>query len=136
MMLQTLMALRVRRSRIRILEAVTRLPTYTQYSLTHMVYSSSAHRTTTPRKQAASNAAEADITYTAERKFSRTERGLVKAFEEESETLQNITDYFTLLMKKRLISSTLRVTLWKKKALPPPLMIRNVRVFRQITRGW
>ncbi|RYC61341.1 hypothetical protein CHU98_g4861 [Xylaria longipes] len=33
------------------------------------------------------------------RKFGRMERGLVKALEEESETLQNITDYFTPLMK-------------------------------------
>ncbi|GAP91029.2 putative cytochrome P450 [Rosellinia necatrix] len=32
-------------------------------------------------------------------RFGRVEKGLVKALEEESETLQNITDYFTPLMK-------------------------------------
>ncbi|KAI0556124.1 Alpha/Beta hydrolase protein [Xylaria curta] len=36
---------------------------------------------------------------TLPRRFGRIERGLVKALEEESETLQNITDYFTPLMK-------------------------------------
>ncbi|KAI1179612.1 hypothetical protein F4777DRAFT_533292 [Nemania sp. FL0916] len=36
---------------------------------------------------------------TLPRRFGRVERGLVKALEEESETLQNITDYFTPLMK-------------------------------------
>jgi hypothetical protein len=33
------------------------------------------------------------------RRFGRFESGLVKALKEESETLQNITDYFTPLMK-------------------------------------
>ncbi|KAI0860439.1 Alpha/Beta hydrolase protein [Xylaria cubensis] len=36
---------------------------------------------------------------TLPRRFGRVDRGLVKALEEESETLQNITDYFTPLMK-------------------------------------
>ncbi|KAI0142629.1 hypothetical protein GGR57DRAFT_392973 [Xylariaceae sp. FL1272] len=36
---------------------------------------------------------------TVPRRFGRVERGLVKALQEESETLQNITDYFIPLMK-------------------------------------
>ncbi|KAI1264767.1 hypothetical protein F5Y18DRAFT_427916 [Xylariaceae sp. FL1019] len=36
---------------------------------------------------------------TVPRRFGRVERGLVKALQEESETLQNITDFFIPLMK-------------------------------------
>ncbi|KAI3328021.1 hypothetical protein HD806DRAFT_346680 [Xylariaceae sp. AK1471] len=64
-----------------ILEVPTRLPTCTPSSLAHMASYFLLTSLALPRR------------------FGRFERGLVKALEEESETLQNITDYFTPLMK-------------------------------------